>query len=80
MIRVHIERLILDGVAVSPEERPGLQASVARELGILLANGGIAEGLQTGGAIPSLRGAPMPSGEGKLAGKIAGGVYGGIGK
>ena len=80
MIRVHIERLILDGVAVGPDEQPTMQAAVARELGALLASGGISDGLQSGGAVASLRGSPMSASGGKLAGNIARSVYGGIGK
>ncbi len=79
MIRVNIERLILDGVTVPVEERAGLQASVERELGSLFAGGGLPGSLRAGGAVPEVRGEPMKT-EGKLADRIARSVYGAIAK
>jgi len=83
-INVHIERLILDGVALSPHQRPHLQAAVEAELTRLLTEGGLASGILTGGAVPhvnaetiQLTGANNPT---HLGQQIARSVYGGISK
>jgi hypothetical protein len=55
-VRVYIERLILDGVAVPYGQRPQLQAAVEAELGRLLAAGGLASGLAQGAALPAVAG------------------------
>ena len=80
-IQLHIERLILDGIALGAGERPGLQAAVEMELGRLLAERGIADGLASGVALDSVRGgavqltgAPGASG---LGNQVARAVYGG---
>ena len=85
MIRVNIGQLVLDGVEVPPLERPGLQASIERELGALLAqdqaSGSFFENGEktgrTGGAVPEVRGGTLKA-EGKLANRIAHSVYGAI--
>ncbi len=83
-INLHIERLVLDGVSLSPGGRPLLQAAVQKELTRQLASGGLHNALQTGGALYSVPadgiqltsdGSPASLGE-----QIAGAVYGGIGK
>ena len=35
-INLHIERLVLDGIALSPEQRPHLQATIESELSRLI--------------------------------------------
>jgi hypothetical protein len=83
-IQVHIERLILDGVAVAPGDGPRLQAAVEGELRRLLAEGGLSPELRGGGALPSLRaGGIQLSAEGDagdLGHQIAAAVYGGLGQ
>lgn len=83
-INLHIERLVLDGIQLSPAQRPLLQAAVEAELTRLLSNGGLNNALQLGGALYSVRttgiqlandGSPAFLGE-----QIAGAVYGGIGQ
>lgn len=83
-INLHIERLVLDGISLSPGERPLLQAAVETELTRLLASSGISDTLQSGGALYNVRtagiqlandGSPTRLGE-----QIAGAVYGGTGK
>jgi hypothetical protein len=83
-IQVHIERLILDGVAVAPGERSRLQAAVEGELARRLAEGGLAPALLGGGAVPAvqagniqLAGEPDTVGLGQ---QIARAAYGGIGR
>jgi hypothetical protein len=83
-IRLHIDRLILDGVFLSPRERPHLQAAVEKELGRLLAERGIGVGLENGVALDAVRGGAVqlpqnPSGKG-LGKQVAQAVYGGIGR
>jgi hypothetical protein len=82
-IRLHIERLILDGIAVPYGARPGLQAAVEAELGRLLAEGGLAAGLAQGGAVPGLAGGSIQLGPGNapdhLGRQIAQAAYGAIG-
>jgi hypothetical protein len=55
-ISVHIERLVLDGVAVAPGQQPRLQAALQAELSRLLAEGGLSPGLLAGGAVPAVSG------------------------
>lgn len=83
-INVHIKRLVLDGISVSPDQRPHLQAAVEAELGRLLAADGLAPGLLGGGAVPhvpaeaiQLPGESDPSHMGR---QIAQAVYGGNGQ
>ncbi|MEG9436337.1 hypothetical protein JAO29_09190 [Edaphobacter sp. HDX4] len=83
-IHLHIDRLILDGVSLSVRERLHLQAAVEMELGRLLAEGGIAGGLENGAALNAVRGGTLqlshnPSGKG-LGKQVAQAVYGGIGR
>ncbi|NJO17685.1 MAG: hypothetical protein HC877_18700 [Thioploca sp.] len=51
-IQVEIGRLVLEGIDISPHQRPILQAAVEAELGRLLATGGLTSGLASGGAVP----------------------------
>lgn len=82
-ILVHIERLVLDGIAVPYGARPGLQAAVEAELGRLLAEGGLAAGLAQGGALPGLAGGSIQLGPGNppdlLGRQIAQAAYSAIG-
>ncbi len=85
-IKLHIERLVLDGVALAPGQRHVLQASIEAELTRLLSEGGIAPQLHQGLTVPKLAvtgielaaasGATNPT---QLGQKIAASVYGGIG-
>jgi hypothetical protein len=82
-IQLHIERLVLEGVAIAPGQRALLQAAVEAELGRLLTQGGLTEGLAGGGALPSIRASAIqlaPGGDPQRMGtQIAQSVYGGIG-
>jgi hypothetical protein len=83
-IRLHIERLILDGVTLSAAEHPRLQAAVEMELGRLLAERGIANSLESGVAIDAVRGGAVQLGRdgggARLGKQVAQAVYGGIGR
>lgn len=83
-IQLHIERLILDGVDLSPGQRHLLQTGVEMELTRLLGEGGLATQLMAGGAqarivSPSIS---LDGGVGtaEFGQQIAGAVYAGIGK
>ena len=81
-INLHIERLVLDGISVEPHQQPMLKASLESELGRLLAQNGIAPGLQNGGAFNAIRTNSIDIGEknepSNLGRQIARSVYGGI--
>lgn len=80
-VRVHIDRLVLDGVHVRAADRPHLQAAIETELARLIAGGGLSPELAQGVAVPSVR-APqiaLASDAKRLGTSIAGAVYGGVG-
>jgi hypothetical protein len=83
-IRVHIDRLVLDGVNVRAADRPHLQAVIEAELARLIATGGLSPALANGGALPSV-GAPRIALDADnknakhLGTSIARSVYGGVG-
>lgn len=83
-INLHIERLVLDGLNLGPGQGVRVKQAVEAELARLLLESGLADNLQSGGALPDVRAHPMPIGEnadpsslGKAIGRA---VYGGIGK
>lgn len=81
MIRVHIERLVLEGLPVERRQGPLVQAAVEAELSRLLAKGGLGPELASGGAVPSVpagsisleRGTPA-----RIGRQIAGAVWKGM--
>jgi hypothetical protein len=83
-IRLHIERLILDGLPVTRAQGWQVKAAMEAELTRMLAKGGLNRELQQGGAAPQVRAdAIRPAAEGspaQLGRQIAQSVYGGIGK
>ena len=83
-VKLHIERLVLDGIELSPADRPAFQAALEAELGRLLAQGGVGAELAGGRAVPAVRadGFQM-NGDGssvRLGQQVAQSVYGGIGR
>jgi hypothetical protein len=82
-VRLHIERLILDGLPVSGDQAPSVRAAVETELARLIADGGLSHEVRSGGAVPGLRGGDIrieqASRPARLGKQIAGAVYGGIG-
>ena len=83
-VNLHIERLILDGVGIDPQQRHSLQSAVEQELAQLLTTGGLASALTGGGAVPRVAGPSIQLGgvnsPGELGSQIAHSVYRGIGK
>lgn len=82
-IHLHIERLVLDGLPLERSQGPQVQTAVEAELGRLLAEHGLAAGLQAGGASPSVAVAGIHLAPGSspahLGRQIAQSVFGGIG-
>jgi hypothetical protein len=82
-VRLHIDRLVLDGLSLGAADRPHLQASVEAELTRLIAAGGIASSFASGAAVPAVRAPQMTFAPGakpaQLGSAIAGAVYGGVG-
>ena len=81
-IKLHIERLILDGVNIAPSQRHLLQASVETELTRLLTDRGLSPSLAQGPAVPRLStGGIQLTGNNptQIGQQIAQSVYGGIG-
>jgi hypothetical protein len=82
-IQLHIERLILEGLPVTRAQGALVQAAVEAELTRLLAERGLSQALQSGGAVPSLRARAIQLGpDGQLAqlgAQIGQAVYGGLG-
>lgn len=83
-VKVHIERLVLEGLQIRPGERSLLAAEVETELSRLLAEGGVSPNLAAGahlwqvpaeGIQVTAGGEPSELGRG-----IARSLYGGIGK
>jgi hypothetical protein len=83
-IDLYIERLVLDGISLSPGDRPLLQAAVEAELTRLLASRGLSDALQSGVALYKVKtsGIQRENNENpaRLGEQIAGAVYEGIGK
>jgi hypothetical protein len=83
-VNVYIERLVLDGVNIRPGQGALVKTAVEAELSRLLTNGGLATGLEAGGALSSVRANSFQISEdsnpSQLGKQIARSVYGGIGK
>ena len=54
-IRIHIERLVLDGLPVTAAQGPLVQEALQRELARVMAEGGLSRELRGGGAFPVVR-------------------------
>lgn len=82
-LSVHIERLILRDLPLQAGGGELVQAALEAELSRLLAEGGLAAGLQGGGALPSLPALniqlPAQAEPAQVGVQIAQAVYGGLG-
>lgn len=58
-IAVHIERLVLEGLPLTPRQGPLVQAAVERELTRLFAADHLTGEMRTGGAVPQVSGAGL---------------------
>jgi hypothetical protein len=83
-IKVHIERLILDGLPIEARQGALVKQAVEAELTRLLEENGLSERLQAGGAMPSLGASSIQVNAEKnpaqIGQQIGQSVYGGIGK
>lgn len=91
-VRVHIERLVLDGLPLASGDAGRLRAAVERELSQQLAQGGLAAELLSGGALPEVAApafslgqhttaaAPAPESALDAGRQIGRSIYGGIGR
>jgi len=81
-IRLHIDRLVLDGVPPGVGGARRFQASMEAELARLLTEGGLGQSLLSGGAIPQLRVGPVQAdaygNPSRLGAGVARAVYGGL--
>jgi hypothetical protein len=81
-IRVHIDRLVIDGLPLRPDQRPMMQAALEAELMDRLAASGPEPGMLVGGAIPRLPAGTIhltPQPEAAALGRqIAGAIHTGL--
>jgi hypothetical protein len=82
-IRIHIDRLILDGLPVTHHQGPLVQAAVEAELTRLFTENGVAANLPAGIAVPSVRANAIQLTSGsdpaQMGTQIAQSIYSGIG-
>jgi hypothetical protein len=81
-INLHIDRLVLDGVNIAPDQRHVLEAGITTELTRLLSDGGLSANLVGGVALARLTTGSMQltgNNPTQLGQQIAQSVYGGIG-
>jgi hypothetical protein len=83
-IRVHIERLVLDGLPIDRRQGVQVQVALERELARLLTMSGLHPELASGRAVPSIQADRINLGlevsPTRLGQQIARSVYGGIGR
>ncbi len=65
--RVHIERLVLDGLSVEARDRGRVAVALEAELGRLLVTRGLSKSWLAGGAVPTLSAPPFQGGGGDPA-------------
>jgi hypothetical protein len=82
-VNLHIDRLVLDGVQLAPNQRHFLQASIEAELTRLISQGGVAPAMNQGLAVPKISADHLQLSTGatpaQLGQQIAASVYSGIG-
>jgi hypothetical protein len=83
-VRIHIERLVVDGLPLTAADGPRLRAAVAAELTRLVTEGGLSPEVMSGGRMRSVAGGGLRVADGGGAGAVGTGiaraVYGGIGQ
>lgn len=81
-VRIHIDRLIVDGPSMGRAERNRLAEALSSELGRLITEGGLPQGLAGGLAVPVAPGGMVsgsPSDPDAYGRALAGAVYAGLG-
>jgi len=83
-INVRIERLVLEGLDITHDQRAKVIAAVETELTHLLTEGGLTSGFQSETSVPVVRANQVNIGRDtppdRLGRQIAEAVYGGIGR
>lgn len=83
-IRLHIDRLVLDGLRLNASDGALLKASLEAELGRLLSERGLNGEIAAGGALPRIDAAPMQVTRDATPAQIGSGIarsmFSGIGK
>jgi len=81
-VRLHIERLILDGVPMSPAGGRRMEAAATHELTRLLASGNFSSSVVSGGALAQLAAGPVQLDGGRdpvhVGRQIARAIYAGL--
>jgi len=84
IMRIHIERLVLDGLPLQPGQGALVQEALEAELSRLLTADGLDQSLRVTGLISQVSGGGIsltsPSDPAYVGRKIAEAVYGGIGE
>lgn len=83
-IKLHIERLSLEGLPLTRNQGTAVRTAVESELTRMLSERGLSDGIRSGGAVRSLPTVGLEYASGatpvQLGRQIARAVYGGIGK
>jgi hypothetical protein len=80
-VKLHIERLVLEGLPITHADGPAVQAALEAELSRLLTQRALGLGLATGGAVPSVPAENIRLNGGspaQIGGQIASSVYRGM--
>jgi len=81
-INFHIDRLVLEGIALTPKETRHLEKALCARLGTLLHSGSLPPPVRAGGAYSQLRASdirlPAEGGTAGIGAQIAQSVYGGL--
>jgi hypothetical protein len=82
-IRLHIDRVVLDGIGLAAADRPHLRAAMESEIARLIGERGLSPELAGGIAVPSVRAPGIELGAdarpAQIGTAIAGAVMGGVG-
>lgn len=83
-VRLHIERLVLDGFSMTPAQRTAFTGATEAELTRLIAAGGVSDAVAAGFSVPSLEaGLLLPSSPFNpvsFGSDVARALYAGIGR
>ncbi|HWW61531.1 MAG TPA: hypothetical protein VN181_09200 [Thermoanaerobaculia bacterium] len=83
-VRLHIDRLVLDGIALAHRDRAIFVAAIEAELGQLVAARGIAPALTNGVALPSVAAPDVTLAPGakpsQMGTAVAASIYRGVGR
>jgi hypothetical protein len=83
-IHLHIDRLVLDGLDVQRNHAGIVRRAIESELSTAIRERGLAQGLQSGCRVPTLRGEDLSLAKGtrptRLGKQIAHAIYSGIGE